>query len=230
MHKLINQLHSLADGNCKALCLNNNGNVLPFGDCDAYTLYRQAHCSYYVLPTSANPLHKGHLHMANHVESIRELDDTCVEFELSMTNVDKHGSDVEEMYEKLKQFMHLGRKCWITNFTTFAQKAHFFQDVQFIIGVDTVNRLVDPAYYFDCEEERDKVMYDIVCQNCRFLVFSRSGYTIDPYCLKMTHLFCIEEYDGYDISSSQIREDIKVNDGFYRDKAYDQRGYGVIKP
>lgn len=206
MNKLMTQLGSLMDGHCTALFLQNNGSVEPYCGITNYSSYKDS--SYYILPTSANPLHKGHLHMANFVSSIRDIDDVPIhcEFELSMTNVDKDDLSVDETYYRLKQFMELGRKCWITKFTTFAQKAHFFQECQFIVGTDTANRIINPKYYYDCKEERNKVMYDISNQNCSFMVLGRPGYEIDPYCIKMNHLFFIEGYDGYDISSTKIRD------------------------
>ncbi len=207
MHKFKTQIQSLMDGHCKALLLRCNGNLISFDDDETYDNYTFS--SNHIMPTAANPLHKGHLHMANHVKSIRDMDgdyEGSVEFELSIANVDKDNLSAEEVCIRLKQFMRLGRKCWITTFATFAQKAHFFRDCTFVIGTDTANRIVDPTYYFDCEEERDKVMDDISIQNCSFMVLDRSDYTLDPYCLKMSHLFFIEEHDGHDISSTEIRD------------------------
>ncbi len=219
MHKFELQIQTLIDGHCRVLCLHDNGNLVPYQEYESYATY--AHGSYYIIPTAANPLHKGHLHMANHVEAIREFDGTDVEFELSIANVDKDNLSVKEVCDRLQQFMQLGRKCWITNFATFAQKAHFFQGCTFVIGTDTANRIVDPAYYFDCEEERDKVIYDISGKDCCFMVLGRPGHTLDEEVIKRSEMFFREDYDGHDISSTKIREDAKVSDGAYRDKSYD---------
>ena len=105
----------------------------------------------------------------------------------------------------------------------------FFQEVYFIVGADTANRLIDPKYYCDCVEERDRAIKQIENQSCNIMVLSRLGHTIDSYCLEHD-MFYIEEYNGHDISSTQIREDVKVHDGFYRDKSYDQPQIHLYEP
>lgn len=202
--KAIIHLQALIDGDYRALFLCVDGTLIPYYNRDGYDRYTGG--SYYVLPTAADPLHKGHLHMANYVKSIREFNNTDVEFELSVHNVDKDDLNAEEVYTRLQQFMHLGRTCWITKFSTFVQKAHFFQECQFIIGTDTANRIVDPVYYFDCEGERDRVMSDIFAKGCGFIVLGRPEYILLPEVIKRKDLFFLEDYSGYNVSSTEIRE------------------------
>ena len=207
MHKFMIQVQALIDGHCKALFLQSNGSLTPYGELATYDSH-YSNGSNYIIPISANPLHKGHLHMANFVPTVRDTIDgepiDC-EFELSIYNVDKHGLDAEEICDRLQQFMQLGRKCWITSFATFAQKAHFFQECQFVVGTDTANRIVNPAYYFDCVEERDKVMEDILNQNCSFMVLGRPGYVLDHYCFEHNHLFFIEDYTGLYMDTTYLQ-------------------------
>ena len=40
------------------------------------------------------------------------------------------------------------------------------------------------------------------------MVLRRPGHVLDFHCFGMSHMFFIEEYNGYDISSTKIREDV----------------------
>ena len=109
------------------------------------------------------------------------------------------------MYNRLQQFIKLGRICWVTRFATFVQKSFFFEDVEFIIGTDTANRIMAPKYYYGCTEERDRAIDTIENNGCSFMVLGRPGYLLDNDCFENRAMFHIEDYRGLDISSTQIR-------------------------
>ena len=100
-----------------------------------------------IFPGSFNPLHEGHRRMAVIAEEIAERP---VEFELSITNVDKPALDAMELAERTAQFIVAGpaaRRLWLTRAPTFLDKVEVFPESTFVMGADTYVRLADPRYY-----------------------------------------------------------------------------------
>jgi len=119
-----------------------------------------------VFPGAFNPLHEGHRTMA----AIAERRLGCnVEFELSIENVDKPPLDYWEITERARPFND--RNLWLTRAARFRRKAELFPGATFVVGIDTLRRIVDPRYYRDTN--LSAAVGHIASLGCRFLVFGR---------------------------------------------------------
>lgn len=122
-----------------------------------------------VLPGSFWPLHAGHRAMA---ELGRRRIGEPVVFELSVRNVDKPSLTVEQILQRLRQFDSEQTVC-VTAAATFEEKARLFGECTFLVGLDTIVRLADPAYYGGSSQELARALRTIGDRACRFLVFGR---------------------------------------------------------
>ncbi|MCP4190633.1 MAG: adenylyltransferase/cytidyltransferase family protein [Planctomycetaceae bacterium] len=129
----------------------------------------EEHRGQIVFPGAFNPMHAGHQRMA---ELAAEWFDRPVEFELSIQNVDKPTLGTDEIARRVEQFQsqHI---VWITRAPTFYEKARQFPAATFLIGFDTLQRLIDPSYYNRGSRGRDASLTKIYQQDCRFVVFGR---------------------------------------------------------
>ena len=125
-----------------------------------------------VLPGSFNPLHQGHLGLA---QAAAEILGAPVHFELSVVNVDKPPLTTSEVRRRLTQF------AWratveLTRAPTFLEKSRLFSGATFVIGADTAERLVAPRYYGDSDTRMRAALDEMARRRCRFLVAAR----LDP--------------------------------------------------
>jgi nicotinic acid mononucleotide adenylyltransferase len=168
-----------------------------------------------VFPGSFDPLHEGHLRMAVVAQEIakRPLD-----FELSVTNVDKPSLDYLEMESRAAQFA--GRSLWFTRAATFVQKLAIFPDATFVLGADTYARLADPKYYGGSAEAADQAVQRIATQARRLIVFGRerNGAFEDPAqlaappALRNMSTFVSQREFRMDISSTALRRQHESTD------------------
>jgi len=168
-----------------------------------------------VFPGSFDPLHEGHLRMAVVAQEIakRPLD-----FELSVTNVDKPALDYLEMESRAAQFA--GRSLWFTRAATFVQKLAIFPDATFVLGADTYARLADPKYYGGSAEAADQAVQRIATQARRLIVFGRerNGAFEDPAqlaappALRNMSTFVSQREFRMDISSTALRRQHESTD------------------
>ena len=98
-----------------------------------------------VLPGSFNPLHDGHIQMAEVATQTTGLD---MVYELAVLNVDKPPLEEAEIRRRLDGVKGHGRVA-LTRNPTFWRKAELFPGSVFVIGWDTMIRLIDPRYYGD---------------------------------------------------------------------------------
>ena len=113
-----------------------------------------------LLSGSFDPLHVGHRELAS-VAS--ETLATTVTLEMSVANVDKPPLSAPVIRERLEQFAGI-YDVVLTKAPTFAEKAHVLPGSCFIIGYDTMKRLIDPAYYGDDERKMTKALSSIAQQ------------------------------------------------------------------
>ena len=123
-----------------------------------------------LLPGSFNPVHAGHVLLAQVAEELRQQPLT---FEISVTNVDKPPLAGKTVRHRLAQF------AWkspveLTRAPTFLEKSRLFPKTTFVIGADTAERLFAPRYYGDDEDRMQVALEEIAGSGVSFLVAVRS--------------------------------------------------------
>jgi len=119
-----------------------------------------------LLPGAFNPIHQAHERMLEIAEARTGL---AGAFELSIVNVDKPLLDYTEIDHRLRQF---GKPVWLTRLPTFIEKARHFPGCTFVVGVDTLIRILEPRYYGGAAE-RDAALAALAQLGTRFVVFGR---------------------------------------------------------
>ena len=121
-----------------------------------------------ILPGAFNPLHQGHRQMA--AAAAARLGEP-VAYELCIRNVDKPPLNFHDMRTRRDQFGG-SEDVWLTNASTFVEKARVFGGVTFVVGADTMYRIADAKYYEDGDV--DSAVAELAEAGCRFLVFGRA--------------------------------------------------------
>ena len=120
-------------------------------------------------PGSFDPLHVGHRELAAVASETLGMP---VTLEMSVANVDKPPLSAPAIRERLDQFAGTYAVV-LTKAPTFAEKARVLPRTCFVIGYDTMVRLIDPAYYGDDERKMTKALASIAQLGGRFLVAGR---------------------------------------------------------
>jgi hypothetical protein len=153
-------LAHLLRGECQAVCCGVDGKMS-----------QQAARPKLLLSGSFNPLHDGHLRLA---EVASRRTGLPVAFELSVRNVDKPPLISEEVHRRLAQF-NWKAPVWLTTAALFVEKAALFPGCVFVVGLDTAERLVAPRCYGGSEERMREALETVRAAGCRFLVAGRVG-------------------------------------------------------
>ncbi|MHB1037755.1 MAG: CinA family protein [Pirellulales bacterium] len=122
-----------------------------------------------IFPGAFNPLHAAHRRMA---QVAGEILATPVEFEISMSNVDKPLLDFTELASHVAQF-EPGSRMWLTRAARFEEKARVFPGATFVVGADTMARIAEARYYGGDRSACEAAIARIAEHGCRFLVFGR---------------------------------------------------------
>jgi len=124
-----------------------------------------------LLPGSFNPLHHGHEELARVASTVSGRE---VLFELSVVNVDKPPLTRLETEGRVAQFA--GRwRVLLTRAPRFLEKARLFPGSVFVIGADTMIRLVQARYYEDSEAAMQAALGQMRDLGTRFLVAGRAA-------------------------------------------------------
>jgi len=145
------------------------GSIERLTSCPDGELVRGAPTPGAVLPGSFNPLHAGHLGLAQIASRILGIP---VVFELSVTNVDKPPLEEPEVIRRLRQF----ERRYVVELTrapTFREKARLFPGSTFVVGADTAERIARPRYYGHREAAMREALDEIAGHGCHFLVAGR---------------------------------------------------------
>ena len=123
-----------------------------------------------LLPGAFNPLHDGHLAMAQF--AARHYG-APVAFEICANNVDKPRLNYLALRNRVAQF-DASTPVWVTNTATFIEKARRFPGVKFVVGVDTASRIGDAKYYGNDPARLAAAVGELAALGCGFLVFGRT--------------------------------------------------------
>ena len=110
-----------------------------------------------LMPGAFNPLHEGHARMTDVAVQLLAQE---VEFEISVSNVDKGELSSSAIRHRLKQF-GVSQPVWITRAPTFVEKSILFPAATFVVGVDTIQRIADSTYYEGRQVDRDQALLAI---------------------------------------------------------------------
>lgn len=163
-----------------------------------------------ILPGSFNPLHEGHLELA---QIASEILASNLVFEISIANVDKPFLSKTEILQRIEQFRGIG-DVFLTKSSTFLEKSYISPGAIFVIGSDTASRLFDPAYYDNDNIKMYTAIRKIEKLGCKFLVAGRieSNEFISLDTLNIPQEFSSiltpipESKFRNDVSSTKIRE------------------------
>ena len=162
-----------------------------------------------VLAGSFNPLHEGHRQLA---EAASKILGANVTFELSVTNVDKPPLAESEVRARASQFRGIGPSV-LTRAPVFFEKARLFPGGTFVVGWDTMARLVDPKYYCGSSTRMLLALEEMRGLGCSFLVAGRADgaefHTLDdvavPAGFEGMFRSIPESAFRYDVSSTELR-------------------------
>ncbi len=123
-----------------------------------------------LFPGAFNPLHDGHLAMAQF--AARHYG-APVAFEICANNVDKPRLNYLALRHRVSQF-DASTPVWVTNTATFVEKARRFPGVKFVVGVDTASRIGEAKYYGNDPARLAAAVGELAALGCEFLVFGRT--------------------------------------------------------
>ena len=202
----------------------------------------------FVYPGSFNPLHSGHIALV--VAALKsagwsgrgedQQNAFPVIFEIAVVNADKPSLNRDEIVRRLRQFStssELFKAAGLQNFAVcitsapyFVSKAEIFNNCNFILGVDTLARLLHSKYYENSEMCMVAAFATMKAQGISFIVGGRicgsneneseaEFMTVDsvmlqqgsslPSSVKAMFKGLNEEDFRADISSTEIRNSLK---------------------
>jgi hypothetical protein len=121
-----------------------------------------------ILSGSFNPIHEGHRQLRQAAERFLNR---RVYYELSILNVDKPDLAADEVTARVERIADA--PVLLTQAARFVEKARLFPGCWFVVGFDTAERLLQPAYYADDIDLRDAAMDQLRISGTRFLVGGR---------------------------------------------------------
>ena len=149
---------------------------------------------------------------------------STVTYEISLHRVEKNSLEsLDSVLTRLSPFLNSSYRLVLTKTPYFHEKARLFPHHGFIIGFDTLERLLDLKYYNNCKNHWKEAMLAIKNNGCFFIVGGRlnkdassensqrkgtwqdSSSIIIPYPLSDMIVHLSKEEFRIDISSTEIR-------------------------
>ncbi|GET88115.1 hypothetical protein, conserved [Leishmania tarentolae] len=143
-------------------------------------------------PGSFHPLHYGHTELVQAAmrvlrqQQLRDGEQSAlltpvkVTYEISVKVADKGAIEINDLVERVHQFLRRGERVAVTGATLFVDKARLFPGHAFLIGIDTAVRVLDPKYYSTSEnpevaeaEMVTALTRDFADRGCYFVVAGR---------------------------------------------------------
>ena len=173
-------------------------------------------CGAVLLCGSFNPLHDAHRRLAEVAAGLLGRDPV---FELGLVNADKAPIATEEAERRAAQFAGYA-PLLLTAEPRFADKVGWVRESVFVLGADTLVRLVDPRFYAGDRGGVSGAFARIRESGCRFLVAAR----LDPSSGRMLTLADCAVPRGFerlfeaipqsdfrmDLSSTELREKMRA--------------------
>lgn len=171
--------------------------------------------SNFVYPGSFNPLHDGHMAIINH-GARRDANKTkTVDLEISIRNVDKPLLDYNDIIGRVVQFYGYDQigGVYITNMPTFYDKACYFKDVKFMVGMDTLQRICDIRYYPEftyISDATSRLRTKMTANKSKFLAYERPsvGNILASSFRAYVDVDSAKNFTPVDISSTQLRKSV----------------------
>jgi len=171
--------------------------VLPGGNRSIDLAAMPLPCKCLVFPGSFNPLHGGHVRMAEAAVSrwmAEKKQVLPILYEITAFNADKGAIPLETVQRRVEQFsaavaaeedsdaaesIRVGPEkvraaVAVTSVPLFSQKAELFPGSVFLVGADTAKRIVDPKYYGDDHENMVAAIAELYAKGCSFIVGGRT--------------------------------------------------------
>lgn len=189
-----------------------------------------------VLPFSGNPLHQGHislmLHSIKHYNRIVNQNrptsfhanyiTLSPVFELSKTNCDKPEVPDIAIKVRVSAITRAGFNVIVTNHPTFTQKNLLFKQSRFILGFDTLTRMLDLKHYYDNSK---LLIRNLMEGHNDYLIFPRGFNSDEDYQIAIETVLCrfsgdrqfikrfifvpFDSFEQNSISSTELRSQIK---------------------
>jgi hypothetical protein len=129
-----------------------------------------------IYPGSYNPLHPGHIGIETVLKDLNPSYDIL--YEISVKNISKPTLTSAEIFQRIQQFMTLGKSVVVTSVALFLEKAKLFPKCSFAMGFDTFDRLFTPRTSgWDSTGDFNEYMFQrfhpLIANDTKFFVFGR---------------------------------------------------------
>ena len=142
-------LSALYKGQSKLIVVRRDGVIADAGAVDDKSL---------IMPGSFAPLHRGHTEL---LEIARSQLDCKGYFELSIRNASKPPITPDELERRIAQFKGT-HDVIVTSEPLILDKARLLPRRRVLLGIDTLERFLDPAYYANDEQARDRALKEFI--------------------------------------------------------------------